>query len=193
MLNFFIGLITALLVLYYVFDGYSKGALYMLIYMVRLFGSFFITRFICDRLSAYLMDVSSIRSAIYSFAAHNMQALLKVPGISFLFSGRTLTEAVEPVAQWILYMLCFIVVFVLLMLLFSYLLKISKIVNKVPVLGCFNRIVGGAEGLIYGVLFTLLLINMAAFVFSLFGETGVSQALMSSWLVRFFETGGSWI
>lgn len=70
--------------------------------------------------------------------------------------------AVERAAELVAGVLVFLVLFVVLSVLFRLLSGSFKWVNKLPVVGMFNRLGGGLVGLIIGVVFCYILISVAS-------------------------------
>lgn len=190
--NLFCNLIPGLIILYYLFDGWNKGALFMLVSLVRLFGSYYIARFLSNMTAQFLLTIPFIRSTITSIAANHQTVLTQLQGGALLFTGQNLDISMDTIAWWILYFICFVVIFGVLMIFFAYLLRLSKAFNRVPVLGTVNRLLGVAEGLVFGIGFTLLLIYIAVFIFRIIGEDQLSNSLLSSWLPVMFRTYFKW-
>lgn len=180
-------ILTALLVIYFIVDGWTKGALYMLVLIIRLFGSYFIARFLSSGFVSYLMTLPVIRSHIATIAAGNQNIVSQMVGAVYLFTGSSMQSTLETVAYWILYALTFAIIFAVLMIVFAVLLKMTKAFNEIPVLGTFNRIIGAVEGLFFGIISTLILVYIMAIVIRLAGEETLSSVLLNSWLPTVFR------
>ncbi len=180
--------IPAMIVLYYIFKGWVKGGLYMLILVVKLFGSFIITRFLSNYSANLLYSNSTVKNQITSFVLNNKETLTQLPGASLLFTGGIIQNNLEGISFWIIYFLSFIIIFLLLMIIFSLILKAAINFNKIPILGVINKLLGSLEGLIFGLVLVLILIYMVSFILNLFGYYEIQQVLMSSWLPVIFRT-----
>lgn len=182
-----VNVLTALLVIYYMVDGWTKGALYMLVLIIRLLGSYLIARFLSSGIVSYLMTLPVIRSHIASIAAGQQSIISQMTGAVYLLTGSTMQSTLETIAYWILYALIFAIIFIILMVIFAVLLKLSKAFNEIPVLGVFNRTIGAIEGLLFGIVNTLILVYIIAVVIRLAGEEQLSSVLLNSWLPTAFR------
>lgn len=91
--------------------------------------------------------------------------------------------AMEQVLALVAGVLAFIILFVVLLLLFRLLSGGLKWVNKIPVLGFFNRLGGAVLGLLIGVVFAYIAIS----VLSLVPVRGIMEAVAGSYLAGTVE------
>ncbi len=181
-------LIPAFIVLYYFVRGWTRGALYMVISVIRLIGSFLIAQIASRYIADYLMQNPVVRSQIATFALNNQYSLNALPGASLLLSGRVINDTIESISWWIIYAICFIIVMAIIVIIFSLLLRLAIDFNKIPVLGFFNKLGGTIFGLIYGLALTLILIYIVSFILNILGYHDLALALTSSWLPILFRT-----
>lgn len=185
-LGIFCNLIPALLIIVFVIDGWNKGALSMLVNLVRFIVSYFLTRVLSRMIASFIISTPFIKSQLANVALNYSDSLNKMFGVLIFLTGQSLQNNLENVMWWLVYTISFIILFSLMMIFFSVVVKISLKANKVPVVGKVNKIIGGLEGLVFGTVLTLLLVYIAAFVLEIFGYTSISQAFLSSWLPTLF-------
>lgn len=186
-LTIFCNLIPALIVLYYFFRGWERGALYLVASLAKYYLSFFIARFASVYVADFLMQNTNIKSYAINFALEHQSEITKLPGAFFLFTGTDIQQNIEGIAWWILNLASFFIILIVLSIIFSIILRLFVKLNKIPVLGFFNQALGGFTGIVLGLGIALVLTYFFAIFFNLIGETEISQALLSSWLPVLFR------
>ena len=87
-----------------------------------------------------------------------------------LLAAQETLEVVDveiPLEDWALIIVgvfCFIIFFVVLQYLFRLFIRSLKLVNRIPLLGKFNALGGGALGLLKGSIFVLILVSLLSLV-----------------------------
>lgn len=151
----------------YIISGFIQGALKQLF---SLFG-FFIVLVLAFVGSPYLSGYATALLRPEYFITY--EEALQNFGVSLP------AEKIMPLAGAAL---AFLVLFIVLMILFRLLLRVLTAVNKIPVIGIFNRFGGALLGLLMAALFGLVLINIAAIVPISAVDEAVSGSLIAGYL-----------
>lgn len=186
-LTIFSNLIPALIILFFVYDGWKKGALFMLINLLKLIVAYFVARILSEYLTNYLMTLPVVRSQITNVALNYSDSLNGMFGALLLLTGNTLQNTLQNIAWWLIYGISYTVIFTMILILISIIQKIALKANKIPVLGTANRLLGAIEGLLFGTGFTLVAIYIVIFILNLTDYKELSQVLNTSWLPEIFS------
>lgn len=89
---------------------------------------------------------------------------------SWDFATRVVDEVISPLIVPIIAVVLFVIVFILLRLLFNIITKLLRGVNRVPVIGTANRVLGGVAGIVVGLLYVFLLVVVLSALSSLYGS-----------------------
>ena len=132
----YINVFIAALYLVLIFIGYRKGFLYELISLVYTGLSLAAAWFVSPVLASLfpIIDLSTIGNGEYTM-------------INTMFNLNSIVNTV----------VYFIIVFLVLKILYIFIALLVKSLNKIPVIGKFNQVLGGAVGVINGTLITLAL------------------------------------
>lgn len=189
--------IIVICALYFASKGLLAGLLSLASTLISLAVAFFGGRALSPKVFEWLFRdrlIENTYSAIEEHAVSNIRDLLgevvgflpdfvKEPIIdqfgdftifdSYGFAARVVDEVIAPIVIPIITVILIILIFVLLRLLFNILIKLLRGVNRVPVLGAANRIMGGVAGLLVGLLYVfLLVVVLSAMGFLYDADTG---------------------
>lgn len=181
-------------VAYFATKGLLAGLLSLVGTLVCLVAGFFVGRALAEPLFGWLFRdrlIENTTSAIQEHAVTNVQELLdqvvgflpdfaKQPiidqfgGVTFFdsyeFASQMVDNVIAPIVIPIIAVILFIILFILLRLLFNLLTRLLRGVNRVPVIGTANRVLGGVAGAVVGLLYIFLLVVVLAAMSSFYGS-----------------------
>lgn len=175
-------IIPIILILVFIVDGWIKGALYMLVSIIRLVFSYYIAQLMGSLVANFLISIPYVNEQIAKVAMSQQSNFTNIPGLAFFINVGTFQNMVETITWWIIYGISFVIIFFLLMVFFTIILKITKFANKVPVLGKVNKLIGALEGLVFGVFIMIIVVYIAVFVLNIIGNHTMANILLTSWL-----------
>ena len=151
--------------------GFSEGLLKMLLSFGSIIITIVATKFMTPIVASMVKDVtnieSSLTSAIYdSIIKTNIYDGLNIPWLKSAINTGSIEsvlrdELCAKIANGIISLLCGIAIFVVVLILIKLLLKVLDVVDYIPLISQFNKIMGGILGtlqivLIVAILFTIL-------------------------------------
>ncbi|MBO6134612.1 MAG: CvpA family protein [Lachnospiraceae bacterium] len=151
--------------------GFSEGLLKMLLSFGSIIITIVATKFMTPIVASMVKDVtnieSSLTSAIYdSIIKTNIYDGLNIPWLKSAINTGSIEsvlrdELCAKIANGIISLLCGIAIFVVVLMLIKLLLKVLDVVDYIPLISQFNKIMGGILGtlqiiLIVAILFTIL-------------------------------------
>ena len=99
---------------------------------------------------------------------------------------------IEPMFTMIVKTIIFIAIFILVQIILDVIARVLKLVNKVPVIGSVNSLLGGAAGLVQGLITVFVICIVFRFIISVtggdvmfFNETTVNSTYVFKWLYNF--------
>lgn len=181
--------------IYFASKGLLAGLLSLLGTIASLVIAFFASRALAPNIFEWLFRdrlIDSTHAAIAEHAVANIGDLLdevvgflpdfvKEPIIaqfggditlfdSWEFATRVVDDVITPIVTPIIAVILFVIIFALLRLLFSVLTRLLRGVNRVPVIGTANRVLGGVAGVLIGLLYVFLLVVVLSALSSLYGS-----------------------
>ncbi len=151
--------------------GFSEGLLKMLLSFGSIIITIVATKFMTPIVASMVKDVtnieSSLTSVIYdSIIKTNIYDGLNIPWLKSAINTGSIEsvlrdELCAKIANGIISLLCGIAIFVVVLILIKLLLKVLDVVDYIPLISQFNKIMGGILGtlqivLIVAILFTIL-------------------------------------
>lgn len=171
--------------------GYYKGAINTLISLAGFIASFIIARIFSAPLTNWLLNVESVKNfinntitnnviaAISNYSSEALAGIQSITGIEGLGTlgenanqalqsgGTAAADAVAQALQPMIYQITNLLVFVVLLMLCSFLFgiirRLGRGVNRVPVIGTANRITGLGLGLIIGFIVACIVIAIVLY------------------------------
>lgn len=192
-------LISIIILLYFflsIKEGYKDGFLKKFLSIATLIISIIITRFLTPLAVSVLKDYTNIQSTIADAILKtigNSDSLnnMTIPGLDNIFNIGDLNDTISSaisnaLTDYILYIACGILVFILSMLALKIIFKLLDFVDMIPVVGQFNKLLGAALGLFQ----SLLIIWIILALLKLFGgipqlnviEKYIKSSTVASWL-----------
>lgn len=186
--------------------GWFDGAVSSIIRLIALIASFIIARLLTPHVYGWLIDIDSFRqwliTTVSAWMSANPSALSWFhfgslgSGISAFFKtigvgslGNTAVTASDPmmsIAGKIVQVIIFLILFAVLRILFHVIYRASKAVNKVPVLGTVNRVLGAGVGIIEANIIVLVLVLVVYGVAVLSGNTEILNELSQGMITQYF-------
>lgn len=105
------------------------------------------------------------------------------------FASALEENVVAPVVTSLLHVLCFVVIFALALILVRLVARVGQVVNYIPVVGGFNRVLGAALGVLQGAFWVYLLAILVWVLLALSQNAWPvlnGQTVESSWLFSWF-------
>lgn len=100
-------------------------------------------------------------------------------------TGGTMTDAtVHILCETISYVGCFILAFLLILIVLTVIGNLPNLSYKIPNLDTFNDVGGAALGLVTGLLFCVLLVWVLKFMGMIIGNDALSGARLGGWLLK---------
>lgn len=186
-----------LLIVYFVYRGYRKGAIAALVDWLGTIASFIIGRLLAEPLSAALLANQSYRAFISRYINNRVLPMIYKLGESlegllggYVHFDNVIEQGVDSAVSSITHTLAFFLVFFLALAIFFILRRFALGFNKLPVLGTLNRLLGAIFGFAYGGVLYLLLIWVVAFFAVLFNNQtllgNIQSGLLSGWVYSLF-------
>lgn len=169
----FKNLILILFVLFLI-SGFIKGFSYGFLKKVLSLGSIIITivatKFFTPVVSVMLKNVTNVEATLSdllykTIIESSTYDQLNLEGIANVFNTGDITESLKNtlcnnIANAIINLVCGIVVFIVVLFLVRLAIKVLDIVDYIPVVGQFNKLLGGVLGVIEVVLFTMIIFTI---------------------------------
>lgn len=171
--------------------GYYKGAINTLISLVGFIASFIIARIFSAPVTTWLLNVeivknfinnsitANITSALSSYSGEALSSLQGIAGLEGLDSltdsaqvalqsgGTAATDAVAQALQPMIYQIANLLVFAVLLMLCSFVFgiirRLTRGVNRIPVIGVANRITGLGLGMVIGLIVATVVIAIVLY------------------------------
>ncbi len=157
-------------VVYGFMKGFSSGFLKMLLSFGSIVLTIIATRTFTPVLASTIKDVTNIESSLTSIIYDaiintNLYDSINIPWLSSLDTGNiesTIRDSLcTNIANGVINLMCGIVIFIVSLIIIRIVLRLLDVVNYIPLISQFNRILGGVLGviqviLIIAILFTVL-------------------------------------
>ncbi len=163
-------IIVIVIFLFAIFRGWRRGLLRLLFSLVSIIVLIALFSWLNPYISSFLKDHTGIYERIETWCAGTIGDQLG-SGLGFL------TDSVaEVAADWIFKGACFLITFILALIIVLIILRVLGLVNKVPVVGKVNRVLGLVGGAVEG----YFVICLVLLFVSLIAGTEIGGTLMEN-------------
>lgn len=185
------------LILFVVIRSVGRGFVSSFIHLLGLAASCIVAALLSGRAAAWVYDgflAEKLQTAVSDALQQKLQTFVELldridPTDTIITSAR---DALRTVMVALLTMVAFLIIFLLAMVIVKALARLTRNVNRVPVVGGVNRLLGGILGAAEAFLLCYL-IGMAVTVLITFSENGwswlntavVQKSTLLNWFVQF--------